>query len=350
MHFLFALVIGACASCDEKPKTDPNANKQAPAPPASSTPAPPKRATFSEEQLNPFQPLPAALENPQIDEPVKLGRALWFDARLSKGKDVSCNSCHDLAKAGVDGQPTSTGTNKASGKRNTPTVINAAGSFAQGWDARATTIEELVVPHMIDAAIMGMGDEKALVSAVTTLYGAQFKKAFPDEKAVTAETIAQAYAAYVKKLFARSRWDKFLAGDKSQLKEEELTGFATFVEAGCTSCHQGKYIGGTNAQRLGIAKPWPPPAGSDPGRFDVTKQEADRGLFKVPTLRNVTRTGPWLHDGSIASLEEVVRLMAKHQVGKEISEDQAKAIVTFLGTLTGDPPKELLSKSDPAPK
>ncbi len=302
-------------------------------------------AKFKDEHLVLFQPLPAALDTPQIDDKAKLGKALFFDARLSAGKDVSCNSCHDLSKAGADGQPTSVGTKKEKGKRNTPTIINAAGAFAQGWDARFTSLDEHVIAHMIDPQIMGMGDDKKVVATISGLYAAQFKKAFPDEKdPVTVETIGQAFAAYEKKLFARSKWDKYLAGDKSQLNEEELAGLATFVEVGCTSCHQGKYIGATSSQRLGIAKPWPAPAGADPGRFEVTKQEADRGLFKVPTLRNVTRTGPWIHDGSVTSLEEVTKLMAKHQIGKEISDEQAKAIVAFLGTLNGDPPKDLVSK------
>jgi len=117
-----------------------------------------------------------------------------------------------------------------------------------------------------------------------------------------------------------------------------------FVEAGCTSCHQGKYIGASQTQKLGMAKPWPPDAGTEPGRFAITKQEMDRGMWKVPSLRNVTRTAPYLHDGTIATLPEITKLMAKHQVGKELNDEQAAAIVKFLGTLEGEPPKELTAK------
>jgi cytochrome c peroxidase len=194
---------------------------------------------------------------------------------------------------------------------------------------------------------MGVADEKKLVAILSSnpVYAAAFKKAFPDDSpSLSAETYGKALGGFTKRLFARARWDKFLGGDKTALTEEELSGFAMFVEAGCTSCHQGKYIGATQLQKLGMAKPWPPPAGTDPGRFAVSKQEMDRGMWKVPSLRNVTRTGPYLHDGSIASLAEVTKLMARHQVGKELSDEQAAAIVKFLGTLEGDPPKVLTDK------
>lgn len=276
---------------------------------------------------------------------------LFFDARLSKGQDVACATCHDLTKAGVDGAKTSTGTKKAQGKRNTPTVINAGGSFAQGWDAKATQMEELIVPHLLDPAIAAFESEKKIVDLIESIpgYQAAFKKAFPDETKLTTELIARALGSFTKKLFARSRWDKYLAGDKSALNDEELSGLAMFVEGGCTACHQGKYLGATQSQRLGIAKPWPPPAGTDLGRFDVTKQEADRGMWKVPSLRNVTKTAPYLHDGSIATLEETTKLMARHQVGRELSDLQVKAITAFLGTLNGDPPRELAQKPTALP-
>jgi cytochrome c peroxidase len=288
-------------ACD-KPRTD---SAPAPAPP---TPAAPARAwpAFQAEQLYPFAPLPA----PQpIDENVKLGQKLFFDARLG------CAGCHDVTTNGA-------GTRK--GKRETPTVFNAVGSYAQGWDGRFSTLEELVLPH---AAAMTGTDEKKLATAIGK----------------TSDAIATAVAAYLKRLLTPSRFDEHLRS-KDVLTEAELDGFAAFVDAGCTTCHQGKYIGATQAQKLGVAKPWPGEAGSDPGRFDVTKQEADRGLFKVPSLRNVTKTAPYLHDGSVATLEEIVRLMARHQAGKELGDAQVKAIATFLGTLDGEPPKDLAKK------
>jgi cytochrome c peroxidase len=258
-----------------------------------------------------------------------------------------------LTKAGVDGAVLSTGTQKHTPKRNTPTVLNAAGSYAQGWDARTSTIEEYMAPHLEDAAIMGRGDDNALAAAVSAIpgYSAAFQKAFPEEKPpITADTIGRALGAFTKKLFARGRFDRYLAGDKEAVTDAELVGLATFVEAGCTSCHQGKYLGAMQSQKLGIAKPWPPSTDprTDLGRFELTKQEADRGMFKVPTLRNVTRTAPYLHDGSVATLAETVRLMARHQVGREVGDAQVAAILAFFGTLEGDPPKELLALVPPS--
>jgi cytochrome c peroxidase len=349
-HLVFALFF--VVACENKRQAAPAAGS-ASAPASSALSGGPTPTTgssalpaFEPEKLNPFAPIPEGVEKPAIDDETKLGQMLYFDVRLSRGHDVSCMSCHDLARAGVDGAAQATGTKRQKGKRNTPTVLNAGGASAQGWDARATTIEQFVVMHVADAEIMGT-DEKRLLATLESIpgYAAAFKKAYPDEKpAISTETFGRALSAYTTKLFARSRWDRYLAGDKSAVTDAELTGLAMFVEAGCTACHQGKYLGATQTQKLGIAKPWPPPAGTDPGRFEVTKQEVDRGMFKVPSLRNVTRTAPYMHDGSIASLEEVTRLMARHQVGKELSDPQVSAIVTFLGTLSGDPPKELVAK------
>lgn len=308
------------------------------------------KTTYDRAQLAIFAPLPPKIErpdNPLTDDKVSLGRQLYFDARLSAGKDVSCNSCHDLANSGIDGAPVSAGTKKAAGKLNTPTVLNAAGQFAQGWDSRAPTVEAFVVPHIIDATVMGMGDDKHLVGVLSSApaYAAAFKKAFPDDKgAVTADTVSKALGAYLRSLITPSRWDKFLAGDESALTDVEKGGLGTFMDAGCTTCHAGPYVGGAMYQKLGLAKPWPGPAGDDPGRFAFTNEPVEKGCFKVPMLRNVTRTAPYLHDGSLKTLDETLHLMERHEVGRELSDGQVKAIAAFLVALEGDPPKELASK------
>jgi cytochrome c peroxidase len=356
--FVFALSLAfssAIAACEQKRSDSAPAASSVPAsspplspPPSAAAPetSPDGLPRFKPENLVAFARIPDAVENPVIDDATRLGAKLFADKRLSRGGDVACASCHDLKTGGVDGAVFSTGTRKQHPKRNTPTVLNAAGSFAQGWDARTSTIEEYVPSHLEDAAIMEMSDDKALATAVSAIpgYGVVFQKAFPEEEpAITADTIGRALGAFTKKLFARARFDRYIAGDKGAVTDAELVGLATFVESGCTSCHQGKYLGATQTQKLGIAKPWPPPAGTDLGRFEVTKQEPDRGMFKVPTLRNVTRTAPYLHDGSVASLAETVRLMARYQVGREIGDAQVAAIVAFLGALEGDPPKELVA-------
>jgi cytochrome c peroxidase len=310
------------------------------------------KPTFDRAQLAIFAPLPAKLErpdNPITADKVALGKQLYFDARLSAGKDVSCNSCHDLSKAGTDGATVSTGTKKVAGKLNTPTVLDAAGQIAQGWDSRAPTVEAFVVPHMVDPTIMAMGDDKRAVAAVSAIpaYAAAFKKAFPEEKgAVTADMVSKAFGAYLRGLLTPSRWDKFLAGDESALTDEEKGGLGAFMDAACTTCHAGAYVGGAMNQKLGLAKPWPGPAGADPGRFAITNEAAEKGMWKVPTLRNVTKTAPYLHDGSMKTLDETVRLMARHQVGKELGDGQVRAISAFLVALEGEPPKDLVAKPE----
>jgi cytochrome c peroxidase len=151
-------------------------------------------------------------------------------------------------------------------------------------------------------------------------------------------------SAYLRKLITPSKWDKFLAGDQGALSDAEKGGFGTFQDAGCPTCHVGKYVGATMNQKLGLAKPWDGPEKDDLGRFAITHQDADKGMFKVPSLRNVTKTAPYLHDGSVKTLDEMLHLMERHQLGKELSDAQAKAIETYLEALAGDAPKDLLTK------
>jgi len=322
--------------------------------PATSTAAaasaePSKPAALDRTQLAAFAPLPAKIERPDnvlTDEKVALGRMLFFDVRLSRGHDVACSSCHDPSKAGADGIALAVGTKKANATRNTPTIFNAAGGASQGWDGRGALVEDFVVTHAADSAIMA-SDEARLVSVVSSIpgYVAAFKKAFPEEKGVVSgDTLGKAVAAYARKLLTPSRWDAFLGGKDDALTPEEKEGLAAFLDASCVTCHAGKYVGAAQNQKLGIAKPWPGAAGSDPGRQAVTNDGVDKGVFKVPSLRNVAKTAPYLHDGSIASLEEVTRLMARHQVGRELADARVKAIVTFMGALSGDAPAELLAK------
>lgn len=353
---LFSVGLVALAACDkpkETPPPPPSATTSTPPPP----PPPPVAKALDPAALVAFAALPAKIErpdNPLAEDKVALGRQLWFDARLSKGQDVSCNSCHDVTKAGADEAAISIGTKKEKGTRNAPTVFNAAGGFAQGWDSRATLVEELVIPHASEKSVMAT-DEKKLVAMVSSIpaYAAAFKKVFPDEKVpVTADTIGKAISAYARMLLTPARWDAFLAGKTDALIDAEKTGAQLFIDANCSTCHAGKYLGAAQNQKLGVAKPWPAPEGGaavDHGRIAVTKQEVDKDMFKVPSLRNVVRTAPYLHDGSIPTLEETIKLMSRHQVGKELTDDQVKSLVAFFGALTGEPPKDLVSKPELPP-
>jgi len=346
---LCALPIVLLTACEKKPESTP-----APAVTTSAAPSiapaanvPPADAV-DDAMLAAFKPaLPASFEskeNPSTDDKVLLGRTLYFDTRLSAAGDVSCNSCHQLDKFGVDGEKTSPGHKKQRGKRNSPTVFNAAGHFVQFWDGRAKDVEEQAKGPVLNPVEMAMENDKAVVAALSKVkwYKDQFAKAFPGEKdPITFDNMAKAIGAFERKLATPSRWDKFLGGDKTALTKDEKIGFNTFVKAGCTACHMGTHLGAAMYQKLGIVQPWK--GEGDLGRFEHTKADADKMFFKVPTLRNVAKTAPYYHDGSIATLAEAVSSMAKLQLGKDLSAADVASIVTFLEALTGEPPKDLVA-------
>ncbi len=322
------------------------------APPAPPTPPPAPKPVVKAVEIDPdrlaaFQPLPvdaASAENPSTPERVSLGRQLYFDTRLSKSQEISCNSCHQLDKFGVDGKQFSPGHKGQLGGRNSPSVYNAALHFVQFWDGRAANVEEQAKGPVLNPGEMAMPDAKRVEAVLASMpeYVEAFKAAFPGEKKpLSFDNAAKAIAAFERKLVTPARWDKFLAGDKSALTNAEKEGFNKFVESGCMACHNGALFGGTMFQKTGSVVPWPNQ--KDQGRFEVTKKDEDKMMFKVPSLRNVVRTSPYFHDGSVASLAEATKLMGKHQLGRDISDADAKSIATFLDALTGEPPKELVS-------
>jgi len=288
--------------------------------------------------LGMFQPILEVAENPAnplTDAKVDLGRMLYYDTRLSKNRTVSCNSCHDLASFGDDGLATSKGIHDQTGGRSAPTVYNAAIHIAQFWDGRAADVEAQAVGPVLNPIEMGMPDENYVLRVLKSIpgYVEAFAKAFPEEKdPLTYANVGKAIGAFERKLMTPSRFDDFLKGDDKALTDAEKHGLNLFVTTGCTVCHNGMGVGGHLYQKLGLVKEWPT---KDLGRYEATKNEADKYFFKVPSLRNITETGPYLHDGSIASLEEMVSKMAEYQLGRTISEEDTKAIVTFLGSLKG---------------
>lgn len=340
-----ALVAAACKSGTVK-KDEP---EKAPEPSAVESAAALK-PQIDEAMLAAFGKLPDRIdrkEGPASDELVSLGRMLYYEERLSKNHDLSCNSCHELNDYGVDGKAFSPGHKGQLGARNSPTVYNAAGRHVQFWDGRAADVEEQALGPIMDPAEMAMPSEKRVVDTLKSIpeYVEAFKKAFPDEKdAVTFANVGNAIGAFERGLVTPSKWDRFLDGDKDALTDDEKAGFKKFVETGCTTCHMGPYVGGTMFQKLGLIKPWP--SEKDLGRYAVTKNDADKMMFSVPTLRNIAKTGPYFHDGSVETLEEAVRLMATHQLGKDLSDDDVKSIVTWLDTLTGEIPKDYIAKPE----
>ena len=293
-------------------------------------------------KLKVFEPLPqvvAASYGAPSEELIALGRMLYYDPRLSKSQQISCNTCHDLNKYGVDNEPTSEGHKGQKGDRNSPTVYNAAAQFAQFWDGRAPDVEEQAKGPVMNPVEMAMPSDKLVIAVLKSIpeYVDAFRRAFPKDKdPVNLDNMARAIGAFERRLLTPARWDKFLKGDAQALTSAEKAGLNVFLEAGCQTCHLGALLGGTMFQKLGLMKPYPDQ--SDPGRYRVTKNEADRMVFKVPMLRNVEKTAPYFHNGKVATLEQAVQEMADYQLGKTLSRKETEAIITFLKSLTGEIP------------
>jgi cytochrome c peroxidase len=283
--------------------------------------------------------------NPITAAKIDLGRMLYYDPRLSKNNDVSCNSCHDLESYGVDGKAVSTGHLSQQGGRNAPSVYHAAGHIAQFWDGRALDVEEQAKGPVLNPIEMAMPSAQEVEMRLRRIpgYVEAFAKAFPeDSQPVTFDNMARAIGVFERKLVTPSRWDRFLAGDRHAVTAEEMAGHREFMNGGCVACHTGTYVGGGLFHRLGAEKPWP--VSTDLGRIEVTKALTDRMVFKVPSLRNVQKTAPYFHDGRVATLEQAVKLMGEFQLGEDLSADQVKAIVAWLGTLTGEIPHEYIRR------
>ncbi|MEQ1946097.1 MAG: cytochrome c peroxidase [Bryobacteraceae bacterium] len=295
-----------------------------------------------------FKPLPQTIPGPAgkiSEEQVSLGRMLFYDVRFSKSQKISCNSCRDLATYGVDHQATSTGYPGQKGGRNAPTVSNAAGHFSQFWDGRAKDVEEQAKGPVLNPIEMAMGTNKDVLAVLKSIpeYVAAFKKAFPgDADPMTYDNFGRAIGAFERKLVTPGRWDKFLNGDKTALNDAEKAGLNTFVATGCVNCHNGADLGAERFQKMGAAKAWPD--ASDNGRAQVTHSDSDRLMFKVPSLRNIEKTGPYFHNGKTATLQTAIQDMAEFQLGKSLTPVQTASIETFLKTLIGEIPAELVKK------
>lgn len=309
--------------------------------PAAAQPTLPKPPPLPMERFVDTFSLPKGATLPEDSEAqVALGRMLYFETRLSKNHDVSCNSCHGLDTYGVDNKPLSEGHRGQKGTRNSPTVYNAAHHIAQFWDGRAATLEEQAQGPITNPVEMAMPvDGKRVEETLASIpeYVKRFREAFPGEKQpVSLANAARAIAAFERRLVTRSRFDSFLEGDASALTEQERRGLELFVVTGCTACHNGPAVGGTSFQKLGLIEEFPDV--KDTGRFEVTKNEEDRFKFRVPTLRDVEKTWPYFHDGSVAELDTAVRLMAKHQLGRVLTDEETADLVAFLKSLTGELP------------
>jgi cytochrome c peroxidase len=294
-----------------------------------------------------FKPLPAEMsspENPITPEKVALGRLLFFETRVSVDGTVSCSRCHQTSLYGTDALPKAIGAEGRLNPRNAPTVLNAALQFVAHWRGDRKSVEDQATQALVGPPSFGNPNYESAMAKLRAIpgYPALFAKAFPAEgNPVTPDTWGKAIGAYERTLVTPSPFDAYLAGDGNALSPAAEAGLREFVQTGCTTCHNGVGIGGGLFQKFGLLEDYWKATGSmqiDKGRFDVTQNAADMYVFKVASLRNVAMTPPYFHDGSVATLPEAVRVMARVQLGRTLTEAQVNGIVAFLESLTGKLP------------
>lgn len=293
-------------------------------------------ASWADQTPFAFRPLPetvpAPADNPTTPEKVALGEQLFHDTRLSSDGTVSCASCHDVTTGfGNDARPTAIGVTRVPGKRNAPTVYNAAFQARMFWDGRAGSLEEQAGGPPLNPDEMGMPSNAAIEAKIAAdpNYETQFAAAFGDDGPITMKRITQAIAAYERTLVTRdSPYDRFVAGDRDAMTARQQRGMWLFQTVGCVNCHSGPNFSG--ASLVGPKNPYAPLFAhrSDYARrhdlaADKGKAEAASGdgTWRIPTLRNVALTGPWFHNGAVDDLKEVVRVMATAQLNARISDD-----------------------------
>ncbi|WP_123104844.1 cytochrome-c peroxidase [Acidithiobacillus sulfuriphilus] len=296
-----------------------------------------------------FQPLPASMASaahPLTPALVALGRDLFFDPRISLDGTVSCAKCHQAALYGTDALPKSIGVKDRLNPRNAPTVLNAALQIAEHWQGNRKDVEDQATQALVGPPSYGNPDYGAAMAKLKAIpgYSPLFQQAFPgEENPITPQNWGRAIGAYERTLVTPSPFDAYLKGDNGALTLTARKGLRDFIAAGCAGCHSGVNVGGGMFTKFGITEPYWKATGSkeiDKGRIDVTQNPADLYVFKVPALRNVAMTAPYFHDGSVATLPEAVRVMAKVQLGRELTDQQVKDIVSFLDSLTGSLPKD----------
>jgi cytochrome c peroxidase len=324
-------------------------------------------ATLAAQAQGAWQALPdkapEPADNPTTPAKVELGKMLYFDPRFSSTGSVSCFSCHNVMEGGDDHMPTSIGVHGQKGGRNAPTVWNAAFHSVQFWDGRAATLEDQAKGPPVNPIEMGMADLAAVLGRVRHIpgYKSHFEKAFGPGDVVTVDNAAKAVAAYERTLITPgSAYDHFAKGDAKALTPQQSRGLEAFAAVGCTSCHSGPAFNGpTMPVGTGFFMKFPTFADSpyvarydlvaDGGRYESTKQEADRGMWRVPTLRNLVYTAPYMHNGAVKTLPEAVRVMASTQLNQTLTDAQVADIAVFFDSLTGPFPSQVMPRLPPTP-
>jgi len=314
-----------------------------------------------------WQPLPtvapAPADNPTTPAKVRLGKMLFFDPRLSSTGTVSCFSCHNIMEGGDDHRPVSIGVEAQRGGRNAPTVFNAAFLSVQFWDGRAATLEEQAKGPPVNPIEMGMKNISEEIFRIRKIpgYRPYFVQAFGSGNVVTMDNAVKAIAAYERTLITPgSAYDRYVEGAHNALTAQQIRGMKDFASLGCAGCHQGPNFSGPPlpmGQGFYVKFPVYPRSPyvakydlmKDPGRYDVTHNPADKNMWRVPGLRNLLYTAPYMHNGSVKSLPEAVRVMASTQLNRTLTAAQVNDITAFLGSLTGPFPKQTMPRLPPTP-
>lgn len=285
----------------------------------------------------PIAPLPDALN---LDpRKVELGGMLFHDKRLAKDGSVACVSCHDFSRGGADPRPRSVGFGGAVGPVNSPSVFNSSFNFRQLWGGGASSLEDQVDKVIQNPAVFNSSWPEIMgkLSQDAALTG-KFKAVYAN--GVTSENIMDAIATFERSLVTPSRFDRYLRGDRQAISADEKMGYEKFKNYGCIACHQGVNVGGNMFQVFGVMGDYFKQRGNitaaDFGRYNVTKREGDKHVFKVPSLRNIELTAPYFHDGSALTLESAVDVMLAYQLGRLAPPEDKALIVKFLKTLTAE--------------
>lgn len=292
-----------------------------------------------ERANEPVQPIPDSL--PTDAKKVSLGFTLFNDKRLSADDTISCHTCHDMEKAGTDNARFAEGIRQQRGDVNAPTVFNAVFNFRQFWDGRAATLHEQVAGPPFNPIEMGSADWQQVLDKLIRdeALTAEFTAVYPD--GWTPNNIQDAITEYERTLITPdSPFDQWLKGRDDALSQAELDGYKRFKDYRCASCHVGKSLGGQSYEYMNLKKDYfqdrgGDPLGSDAGHKNFSEKDEHEHMFKVPNLRNIELTGPYLHDGTVATLDETVRIMGVYLAGIELPQQDRDNIVAFMRTLTG---------------
>ena len=302
----------------------------------------------AKELFGPLPPVMSSAKNSITPEKTKLGKMLLYETRISVDGTVSCTKCHPISLYGADGLRKAIGDQCKVNPRNAPTIFNAAVQIAAHWIGNRADVEDQARQSVIGPPAFGMPSYQVVERRLKELgYGPLFREAFPGERdPVNMDNFAKAIGAFERTLVTPAPFDAFLKGKQDALNETARMGLKTFMDVGCAGCHNSPYLGGQQYQKFGIVEPYwqyTKSAERDDGRYAVTKNEADRYVFKVPVLRNVAKTAPYFHDGSLDSLGKAVWIMGKVQLGKDLTKVQVKEIDAFLNALTGEIPQDALT-------